>query len=361
MALWELEELQPPLLLGFIRALQPPQQFRGNEFLPPRTIDDIEFEYIKGVNDRPVMATIIGWDSEAPLGSRPAQGERVQGELPPIKRKERISEKEILRFLQPRRGTSDQQQVIRDVYDRTNRLVQGILARFEWLQMQALSEDKVVYNESGVIIQFDYGIEDDQQIDLITQTDGDGTSVAADYGPVWSDTVNATPVSDLMTLSNLVEANTGTRPARLVISAKAYGYLTTNAQLKGWTYPSTAPDRPLTSEEIQTTLARYNLPQISTYDAKVKSEAANGTTTEVRPMAENKAVLLPSNNVGSLLLGPTAESRGLLATQYAQQRPGIWANTYAKDEPPSEWVKACAVGFPTMPDVAQLAQMTLFA
>jgi hypothetical protein len=359
--LWELEALQPPATLAFVRDILPPDAYRGNTFLPMQATDDVEFQYIKGAQNLPVMAHVIAWDSEAPMGSRPQRGSLVQGELPPMKRKEMISEKEILRFLTPRLGTSDQQAVVREVYSMMGRLTESILARVEWLQMQALSEDTVVYNESGIEIEFDYGINDLQQIDLVTQTDGTGASVASKYGAVWTDRVNATPVSDLMTICDEVELRTGVRPSRMVMSRSVYSNLIFNEEIKGLTYPDNAPDRPLTQAEVNATLARYNLPTISTYDVTMNAEAADGSLTPVRAMAANKAFILPGNNVGSTLSGPTAESRSLIGTQYSQIRSGIWASSYGHDEPPTEWAKVAAVMFPSMPQVHQLVQMKLAA
>lgn len=361
MALWELEEFAPPVLLGFIRDLLPPPVYRGNTFLPPQTVPDIEVSYIKGRNRKPVMAQIIGWDNEAPLASRQAQGEKVSFELPPIKRKQRITEKELLRFLQPRVNSTDQFDVIGQVYRDMADLVAAVQARVEWLQMQALSEDKLIYNEGGMIIQFDYGVDDTQQIDLVTGLDGAGTDVSASYGPAWSDVANATPITDLRVICDQAEQTTGVRPRRMVLTRKAEGYLLENAQVKGWTYQQNMPDRPLLPDEARQTFARYDLPTWETYDVRLQSENADGSTSEVRPMAEGKAFLQPDTNIGNELWGPTAESRVLLGTPYAQQAPGIWGNVYDKDEPPSEWTKVVGVTFPSMPNVDQLVQMKLFA
>lgn len=361
MALWELEELQPPATLGFVRNLLPVPAYRGNSFLPPRNTDDVEFEYLIGARETPVMATILSWDAEAPIGSRPAQGEKVQGEIPPMKRKERIAEKEILRFLQPRLGTADQQAAVRAVYDRMNRLTRSIQARVEWLQMQALSEPKLVYSEDGIVIEFDYGIPAEQRIDLVTRTDGNDDDVSAMFGPAWvaANQATATPFSDLQNLARINQRANGTRPARMVCSQKYIDFLPFSTQLKGLVFEQNAPDRPLAPEEIATLFRRYGLPTIEPYDVIVKQEAADGTTQEVRTMDEDRAFLLPNSNVGETLVGPTAESRVLLGTPYAQNTAGIWAATYPKDEPPSEWVKVATVQFPTMPDAHLVSQLQL--
>lgn len=361
MNIWQLEELTPPLLLPYVRALLPLPAYQGATWLPNQMHDDVEYQYIIGAQNIPVMAHVIGWDAEAPIAGREAQGQRVMGELPPIKRKRRISEKEIIRFLTPRTGTADQQTALRGVLGGISNLVASIQARVEWLRMQALSEDAVVYDEGGIKIRFDFGINDEYQIDLVAQTDGAGTSVAADYGPAWSDVDNATPLTDLMTICQKIQDETGQRPQTLLTSRKYANYLLTNDQIKGWTYQTTAPDRPMMPGEVQATMDRYDLPRIQTYDVSVGAEAADGSVTQVRPMRQNAGVLLPGMPVGNTLWGPTAESRALIGTPYQQMAAGIWASTYGTDEPPGEWSKAVAVAFPTMPNAHLLGQLKLGA
>ena len=363
MALWELDEFQGPRFLGFVRNVPAPEAFAGQKWLPDKTVFDLEFEYIMGASTKPVMAHVMGWDSEAPIHGRPELGERVSGELPPIKRKARMSEKEIIRFLTPRAGTPDKQAAIDSVYGLTSTLLDSVQARVEWLRMQALSEDTIVYDEGGVIFGFDYGLTDNFQIDLTTMLDGDSTDVGAIYSTVWSDTANANPVLDLQTLCNLIEDTKGFRPVEFVCSRKALGYLLSNVAIRNLIRGTSAPAAVLTRPELDTVLDLYGLPSITTYDVKVRSENADGTYTDVRCMDENRAFLVPPSTatLGSTLWGPTAESRNLIGTPLAGRAPGIYASTYGMDEPPSEWVKAVGVAFPSMPGADLLGQMKLFA
>ncbi len=359
MALWELDEFQGPRFLGFVRNVPAPEPFVGQQWLPNQTTFDLEFEYIKGVNDRPVMAHVMGWDSEAPIDGRPPLGERVSGELPPIKRKAKVGEKEIIRFLSPRAGTPDRQSAIDSVYRLTGRLVESIQARVEWLRIQALSEDKITYNEGGVIFEFDYGIDPAFQWNYDTAQDGAAASTGTG-GVAWNLPATASPIDDLTKHCNAMETKTGYRPATIVMSRKALNYLLQSAEIKGLIRPAGAPDSILTQAEVNNVFALYGLPTIQTYDVKVRSENADGTASDVRPLAENKAFLVPAGGVGNTLWGPTAESRPLLGTSLASSAPGIYAVTYGKEEPPSEWVKAVAVAFPSMPDAHLLGQATLW-
>lgn len=361
MALWELDDFQGPRFLGFVRGILDPNTFQGTKWLPDQPVFDLEFEYIKGTLNRPVMASVMGWDSEAPIAGRRALGERVQGELPPIKRKVKIGEKEIIRFLTPRAGTPDKQNAINSVYDLTADLVQSVKARVEWLRMQALSEDQIVYDEGGVLFNFDYGLTEKYQLNLQTQQDGGGNSIASDVSTVWSDVAASQPVLDLQYICDLIETEQGYRPAEFVCSRKALGYLLRNDNVRAMIRGSNAPNAILTRAELDTVFSLYSLPTITTYDVKVQKENADGSQTEARPLAENKSFLVPPGSVGNTLWGPTAESRPLLGTALASEAPGLLAVTYGKEEPPSEWIKAVAVAFPSLPDGHLLGQMKLFA
>lgn len=172
MALWELDAFQGPAFLGFVRNVPTPFPFISNRWLPDRRVPDIDVSYIKGSMQRPVMAHLVGFDSEAPIGGRQPLGTRVQLDLTPIKRKYRIGEKELIRFYQPRANSADVQVAIDEVFNLTRQGLDSIQARAEWLKMQALSQDTVVYDEAGVVMSFDYGITNAYQIDLPNQTDG---------------------------------------------------------------------------------------------------------------------------------------------------------------------------------------------
>lgn len=357
----EIEEFQPPVLLGFIRELLPPQPYLGNTLLPREDTIDLEYEYILGAQRKPVMAQIVSWDVESPLAARRAELGKVQGELPPIKRKSRISEKEILRFLSPRRGTSDQQDFIEQIYQDMADHVLSVLARVEWLQMQALTAPTVTYNEGGIIVNFDFGIRMDQRYDLTTGTDAAGTDLSADLGPAWTDTANSTPFSDIQFVVKRKQNRTGRRSTRMLISQKYWDNILLSAQVKGMIFETTAPNRPLFPSEVLTLFTQFNLPTPIVYDTVLQAQNADGTTADVRAMAENQVTFLDSVDPGNTLWGPTAESKVLIGTPYTQQRPGLWGAVYETDEPPAQWTKVAATTFPTLPGAEDIIQMKVGA
>lgn len=365
MALYELDEFKPGQFLGFVRSLPAPAAFKGVNYLPNRVINDLAFEYVLGAYRRPVMAHVMGYDSEAPLHGRRGSGAKVEGELPPIKRKRRIGEKEILRFLTPRAGTTDQQEAVNSVYVDTAELLDTIQARVEWLRMQALSEDTVLYDESGVTFSFDFGFDNEFQINLAgaggVARDGAGVDVSSEFGDPWTAIATANPVLDGQAIVNRVREKTGRTLAKWVMSQTKANLLYNNAAMKNMIRGSSAPDAILTQQEVNTLFSLYGIPPIETYDVVLQKENADGTYSDVRPLASNKSFLLPEGfgEANRTLWGPTAESRVLYGTALAGQAPGIWAETYGTTEPPAEYTKAAATAFPTIPEANVVAQVQL--
>lgn len=358
MALADLEEFSPNTFLPFVRMQPVPDTFKAARWLPDATINDLSFEYIKGVQNKPVMAHVMGYDSEAPIASRQAGGSRVSGELPPIKRKSRMSEKEIIKYLTPRQGTTDQIDAINSVYIDAATLIESIQSRVEWLRIKALSEQTIVYNEGGVIFEFDFGLDKTNLFDLTTNSDATGALVDKLSGS-WADHANSDPVNDLAWICNTVQDKTGQRPAELVTDRKSINDLQQSEALRLLARGPQGLPGILTQEEIDSVFLRYDLPVVTAYDVFVAREEDNGTLVEERILAPGKAFLVPGRPVGQTLWGPTAESRALIGTDLQGLMPGIFASTYSTDEPPAEWVKAAAIAFPTMPNAHALVQLKL--
>jgi hypothetical protein len=359
MALWDLDEFTPGNLLPFVRQEPTPEGFQGARWLPDETTNDLSFEYIKGARQRTVMAHVMGFDSEAPIASRQAGGARVTGELPPIKRKARIGEKELIRFLQPRQHSSDVQDAIDSVYHDLSDLTKAVQARVEWLRIKALSERTVVYNEGGVIFEFDFGLEDELYFDFVTKKDGTDATIAQ-LGGDWNDTENSTPVSDLRFLSRLQRDKTGALPKEFVTDAASLELIYNSKEVHTLARGVNGLPGVLTAGEVASVFARYELPTLTSYDVFVGSEQEDGSIVDERLLTPGKGFFIPGGqNLGKTLWGPTAESRSLIGTNLSRQAPGIIGTTYGTDEPPAEWTKVAAVAFPTMPQAHTLTQVKL--
>jgi hypothetical protein len=361
MALWDLDEFLPGSLLPWVRMQPTPAAFAAVRWLPNQTINDLDFEYIKGARSRTVMAHVMGYDSEAPIAGRQLGGAKVQGQLPPIKRKSRIGEKEIIRFLTPRNGTTDQREAINSVYRDASDLIGSIQARVEWLRIKALSEPTVVYDESGVVFEFDFGLNKEYRLDITTGLDGDGNDISSIVGAAWSDHTNSTPVTDLQYLVNKVRDETGQTYAEVVFDSATINHMQASQELHLLARGSTGLPGILTQAEVDAVFARYGLPNVISYDVFVTREEENGDLVDERLLEAGHGFLVPTTPLGNTLWGPTAESLSLVGTALQGQAPGIFVNTYNTNEPVAEWVKAAAIAFPTIPNAHVLGQLKVRA
>lgn len=355
MALWDLEEFMPARLLPWVRMQPAPADFQAERWLPNQTIDDLDFEYIKGTRNKTVMAHVMGYDSEAPIAGRQLGGSKVSGQLPPIKRKSRIGEKELIKFLSPRAGSADVQNAINSVYRGSADLMDSIQARVEWLRVKALSEQTVMYDEGGVIFEFDFGLTKKYLFDGVTKKNALNESIAQ-LGGGWEDHANSTPVTDLQFIVNLIRKETGQTMAEFVIDTESIEHLKASESLRLLARGATGLPGILTQAEIDSVFARYSLPRLTAYDAFVTREEEDGTLTDEAVLTPGKGFFVPARPVGNTLWGPTAESMALIGTALQGQAPGIFVNTYNTNEPVAEWIKASAIAFPTMPNAHVLSQ-----
>lgn len=330
-----LEEFTPDTLIGYVRNIPEPENWIGNQFLPAKTINDLRFEYIKGGYEKPIMANIMAWDAEAPIAGKKGIT-TISGEMPPIKRKIKVEEKELIKFFAPRAGLGDREQAISDIYDLVDQMVLACRARMEWLRWQAIATGAVTYNEEGVIFTVDYGVPGSQKETL------SGTAR-------WSDLDDSDPLGDLERWAEAHVTNTGIRPARALMSLKSRNYLLKNEAIRQ--IITSDKNIYISPQQLNDVLANFELPQIITYDAKVLTENNNGTRTESRFLPEDVLVLLPSANyeIGNLLQGPTAEALATLKLDSSTKPEGVIATVYSKEDPPSFWIKAAATAFPTLP------------
>lgn len=330
-----LEEFKPATLIGYIKNLPEPESWIGSRFLPNDNIDDVDFEYILGAYQRPVMASILAWDSEAPIAGKKGIT-KVTGELPPIKRKIHVEEKELIKFFRPRVGTGDRQNAINDIYNYVDEMVMAVRGRMEWLRWKALSTGQVVYDEGGIKFTIDYGCPSALQETLAGNNR-------------WSVVATANPISDLRRWKQDYIDNNGIAPGYMVMSSATQLYLLQNESIRQLITNYTT--QYISDAQLAQLLTVFGLPEIVIFDAQIQSEANNGVLSTSRFVAEDLVILLPPSgyNLGKVLVGPTAESIASGIADNSAKQEGVIAQVYETNEPPSVWIKASATAFPTLP------------
>lgn len=228
-----LEVFNDQELLAYARAFPVPQNFIGPALFPAKTTTSLDFKYVKGSQQQPVMANVQTFGAEASIADREFGYSYVEGSIPPIKRKIVINEKELIQYNMPRLGTDDQEQAVDNIYDDVDNMLTAVQNRIEWMRMKALVNGKIVLDELGVKLEVDYGYVAEQQETLLSTAK-------------WSDHANSNPIDDIRRWCDETEVRTGTRPTRALTTNSVLGHILLNAKIRLMVHGDQGSIKPIT-------------------------------------------------------------------------------------------------------------------
>lgn len=322
--------ITPAELTGYVRAgfadLQV-NRFTLSRFLPNSTINDLDYRFTTGGEGLIEAATFRNYDTPSPFGARPGK-RRVSGQLPPISRQIALGEYERLRA-----RNADDAEVRNVIEDDGVRMARAIAARMELARGEALVTGKVVISENGVVADVDFG------------RDAANTVTAA---VAWTDTANATILSDMVSWQDAYVAINGSKPAVALTSTARLRNMQRNAEIINAVAGSAAGRTRVNLSELNDLLESEGLPRVEVNDAQVN---VGGTATRV--IAEDKFLYLPApgsedgSDLGATLWGTTAES---LEPEYGLEgdEAGIVAGVYKQENPIRLYTNAAGIGLPVL-------------
>jgi hypothetical protein len=326
----DMQELQ-----GFVRAVVEEverDQFTLSQWLPNRSIDDIEYRFGRNATQDQDAAQVRAWDAEASIAARRAEYSRVVGELPPISRKIRLGEEERLRMRALERGNNSA--IVDAVYDDAANMARAVAARLELMRGEALLTAQVAINENGVQQTVNFGR-------------AGGHTVAP--GTLWSNNATSTPVTDLRAWRQTYIDENGEPPGAILTSERVISQLLTNAQIRDLAdVPASAPSI-INPNTVTAVLQAYQIPIMVAYETRIR---VNGVRVRVIP--DDRLIMLPApgntREMGETLFGTTAEALELVGAQQIDndQAPGMVAVIDKTFDTLATWTKAAAIGLPIM-------------
>lgn len=337
-----IDELFPQTeLLDYVRNRTYPA-FLGDTLFAPRRVQSLKLDQVYAGNRTPVIANVAAFDAEAEIGSRQASKSTL--ELALIKRKMQIKEQDLYALYNPRNAADAK--YLRDlVFDDIDSLTQSVLTRVEKMAMDALATGKVsiVNPDTGLQTDFDYQVPETHQADLTSKS-----------GTTW-DSDSADPLKDITDWADAMDVT----PTRALTSKKIYRMITRNANLLKAVYGTST--RALGQADFDSFMQAQGLPVIRTYDEKYKDFDSKGNKISQRYFPEDKFVMLPDDQPGEKLFGPTPEEIGLANdTSVNKQAIGnVFATIYTETKDPvGTWEKASAVALPSFPGAEEVFQAT---
>lgn len=317
-----------------------PQKKVLEELFPARKTEALEIRMIKGANNLPVSASIHAFDTETEIDQREGAGYDI-AELALIKRKRKLSEKEIIRLEQPRNNAEEREAVNR-IYNDVDALQDSVLTRAEALRGEALSTGKLSINENGYKAEIDYGV-----------------PAAHRQTFTWSGGASAI-LDDMDSAVDKIVADTGFTPTRVLTSKRNLNILLKDEKIRKAVFGVNS-DRLLSRQELNTFLQTLDLPQVAGYDAKYRILTAKGTYIAKRYFTESAFVFLPEGNLGETLFGLTAEELELRKKPDVElsEIGNVVIEQYATNDPVARWIKAVATALVTFPCADQVFIATI--
>ena len=324
----------PTELVGYARRFANEvlmNQFTGQQYLPNRTVDDIEYALKRSGLQDVDIAKYRPWDVPAPMTGRPGVA-RLRGEIAPVSRQIALSEEEGLRLRALERDSNDE--IIDAIFDDTERMIRAVEGRIEVARFDTMIDGKCTLKEHNLDLEVDYGMPADQKITV---------------GTPWTvaNKATATPIADMLAAQELSVRRNGTRLARTVMSSLRIPALLVNDEVRDYVAGGGNVPVRVRLEDVQGVLAEQGLPRIEFYDAMVRD---GGVQKYVLP--PEYVLMQPAEQFGETLYGPTAEGVLLAQKGYisARQASGLVAVVTQNDHPVQTFTVGTGVALPVIPN-----------
>lgn len=333
MTIWT-DIITPAAITGYARqSLADRERAKGTlaRFLPNRTVNDITARFIAGANGLLDAAEYRAYDAPVSIGDRPT-GKRITIDLPPLGRKDLVTEYEQLRT----RGNVNPEVALRTVTKAAGQSAGAVADKLEIMRGKVIDTGVAAIDENGFTLSQDYGR-------------SAGFNVTA--GTLWS-AGGATPLTNLRVWRDAYVDENGEPPGAIVTSRRVLNALMVSTELKNLatnTGSTTSPSL-VTEDFVSQVLSAYGLPPISLYDRRAR---VAGSTVRILP--DNRLYFLPEatdpdneegTDLGGTMWGTTLESSQPEYDIAEQDRPGIVVGLMRDLDPVGVWVHAAAIGLP---------------
>lgn len=283
----------PDDIIEFVREVPTPGDLRLLAGFPVRTEDDntVDFGEIVRTNR---TARFRSFDGRVHVSQRDS-GSDSRVKLLPVSSSLNMGEYERLQQEFARTGGTRTAALERAIYNDAENLTREVQARMEQAWGDVLTDGKLTINENGFQGEADFGVP--------------ANHIVAP-GVLWSDTTNATVLSDIQAWSDTWLATNGSRPARLGTSLAVLRLVQRNKEVIDAVYGATQGRTRVGIRELNDLLSGENLPTFEEpYDTQVDVDG-----TSVRTIPDDKVLMKPATDaeLGFTSVGVSATALELI-------------------------------------------------
>ena len=320
----------------------------GESKFPNRKQLGLDLSYIKGANKAPVRLSASNFDADV-IKLKRHGFETISMEMPFFKNAYTIDEKTRQKLLLVQASGNQQMinVILNRIFDDEAELIRNARLTMESLRMEALTTGAIAITDNGVSLAYDYGIPDDNKIEL--------TSTAK-----WDAPTTADPIKDINDWKTQM-AEQGIEITELLMNTNTFNLLTKVQSIKDKVtlFAISNSSATLTPSIVTEVLARECGVTIYIYD---KGEVTSDGFVKFVP--DNVVIAMPSGILGNTWFGTTPEEADLLDGSNAADsvvivETGVAITRDSNVDPVWKRVKASMVCLPSFEGANQVIIATV--
>jgi hypothetical protein len=220
---------------------------------------------------------------------------------------------------------------------------EGVLARVEWLCLQALSQSYISMTKST-----NNGIITADNIDFQMPAAHKRKIKSATATRVWSNATagNPLPLTDIEVMTELALSEGILLKYALMTRATWNEARKTTEVIQSVLNATTASRKP-TLNEVNSYMSAQGLPEILLVDSYIDIEDDDGTITSVNCWTDKYVTFVPFLNVGNTLAGPIAAETNPPKQATQVKRDRVLVQKYSETDPVAEFTVGMINAFPT--------------
>jgi len=309
----------------------------------------LTWESLSGSSGSPVMADVIKYNASAPEKTR-RYVKKMAGDIPKTAIKRSMDEKDMNDYntLSALANDSNKKALLDIVFGDVDFCYTGVLARTEFLSMQALSWGSIsltASNNNGIITEttVDIGI-----------PSGNKTAVST----IWSTAASATPIADIKEKVEAAE-DAGVNLSYMIMDKATFNFMVATTEVKNsWALFQNITGRTAipTLENMNQMLSAQMLPEIKVVNSSVRFENSEHVLSTVKPWKTGYVTLVPEMNVGEIQHGPIAKENSEAFTKIAvtTKKDHVFVSKWFNAENAKEFTEAQGNFFPAFKDVESI-------
>lgn len=291
--------VEPDALTAFVREVPTPSELALTALFPTEFQDDntVDFAEIVRTNR---TARFRSFDGRIHVSERDV-GTEKRVKLLPLSSSLSLGEYERLQLEFARNGGTNQQALARAVYNDAERLTREVHNRLEQAWGDLLTDGKLTVNENGFQGEADFGVPANHLV---------SPAVA------WTDTANATVLSDLIAWNDVYVVTNGSRFGAMRPSQRVLRLMQRNAEIINAVHGAAAARTRVTLSELNDLFSSEGLPTVAApYDTQVD---VDGVSTRVIP--DDRLIFTPANirELGYTAYGVSATALELVSSNVAE-------------------------------------------